>query len=281
MATMIPTAGLARRELAALLDRALAALPLATRDALLAHHVAGVPQAALAARLGVREEALKVRLHRGRQALRRRLTAELGPAAADWGLVVGAADDGTETRIWCPRCGARRLHGRFVSPPGRFALRCPGCRADVITAERATLFDGITGYRAALTRLMVAADAYFRAAVVGGEGRCNACGGPLAVRLAPADALPAAHERAISVRCPVCAAASHQSLAGRLLCLPAGRAFWRAHPRLVAPPIRTVECDGRAALVVALHSVADNVRLEVVLARDTYRVLRGAGDDDA
>jgi len=274
------TAGLAQRELTALLDQALSALPEATRSALLAHHIAGVSQASLATRLGIREATLKVRLHRARRALRQQLAAGLGPAASEWGLTTAPVDEGAETRIWCPRCGARRLLGHFVTPLGQFALRCPGCRADVFSAERPALFDGLVGYRAALTRLTIAADAYYQAAVAAGSAPCARCGRPQAVRYLPLDDAATAHERCVSIRCPDCGAQSHQSLAGLALARPAGRAFWRAHPRLVAAPLRAVERDGRATLVVTLRSVDGRAGLDTLLARDTYRQMPGVDDTD-
>jgi len=274
------TAGLAQRELAALLDQALRVVPEPTRAALLAHHVAGVSQAALAAQLGLREDTLKVRLHRARRALRQQLATGLGPAASDWGLTTARVDEGMETRIWCPRCGVRRLLGRFMTPPGQFALRCPGCRADVFSAERPALFDGLVGYRAALTRLTIAADAYYQAAVAAGVAPCARCGRPQAVRYLPLDDDATAHARCISIRCPDCGAQSHQSPAGLVLARPAGRAFWRAHPRLVAAPLRAVERDGRATLVVTLRSVDGRARLDTLLARDTYRQMPGVDGTD-
>lgn len=274
-------AGLARDELAATLERALATLPAATRDALLAHHLAGVPQATLAARLGLREATLKVRLHRARRILRQHVIAELGPLASEWDVVTAPEEAGTETRIWCPRCGVRRLLGRFVTPPGLFALRCPGCLADIFSAEQPDLFDGIVGYRAALSRLTVAADAYYQAGLAAGSAPCARCGRPQAVRSLPLDDGATAHERCVSIRCPGCGAQSHQSPAGLALARPAGRAFWWAHPRLVAAPLRAVERNGRATLVVTLCDVAGHARLDTLLARDTFRPLPGPDGADA
>ena len=68
---------LERGELIALLDRALALLPHDTRDILVAHYVEGLPQAEVAARLGLTENAIAVRLHRGRRALRELLANDL------------------------------------------------------------------------------------------------------------------------------------------------------------------------------------------------------------
>src|SRR5262249_38962305 len=68
---------LERGELVELVDRALALLPAEARGALIATYVHELPQTEVAARFGLSEGALRVRLHRGRRALRRVLETEL------------------------------------------------------------------------------------------------------------------------------------------------------------------------------------------------------------
>src|SRR5258707_6257256 len=80
------TLELERDELARLLDRALALLPAETRQVLIARCVEESPQAEVAARLGVSEGAVAVRLQRGKLALRRVLAGELRAEAADFGM---------------------------------------------------------------------------------------------------------------------------------------------------------------------------------------------------
>jgi RNA polymerase sigma-70 factor (ECF subfamily) len=63
------------------LRQALAELPEPTRAAVVLHHVEGLPFAQVAAALGCREVAAKVRVHRGLAVLRRRLQPSLGAAA--------------------------------------------------------------------------------------------------------------------------------------------------------------------------------------------------------
>ena len=77
---------------------------MSTRAALIGSYVEETPQAELAARLGLSEGALRVRLHRGKLALRQALT----PANA-----IDAQDGWQATRIWCPFCGSRRLESRL------------------------------------------------------------------------------------------------------------------------------------------------------------------------
>ncbi len=58
-----------------------------------------------------------------------------------------------------------------------------------------------------------------------------------------------------------------------MLALPAGRRFWRAHPRLRLLPQRSIEAAGRPALVAGFESVTDAARFEAIVARDTYAVI--------
>jgi hypothetical protein len=88
------------------------------------------------------------------------------------------------------------------------------------------------------------------------------------------------HLRGMYVVCDGCGCANDVSLAGLALWSPAGRRFWRAHPRLRTLPEREVEAAGRAALVTSFESVADAARLDVVSARDTYEILSVHGTPD-
>src|SRR5919202_6620496 len=119
---------LERHELAQLLDRALALLPAATRQVLIEGYVEESPQAEVAARLGLSEGAVAMRLRRGKLALRRMLATELAQEAAAYGLIDEAAQEWRETRIWCSNCGQRRFMGAFNQRTGDLVLKCPACR---------------------------------------------------------------------------------------------------------------------------------------------------------
>lgn len=280
---------LERRELVELLDRALALLPPATRAALIARYVEGSPHAEIAARLGVSPGAVKVRLQRGRLALRRVLTAELHREAAPYGL--GAADAGRwrETRIWCPYCGERRLVGRFSKHErdGMLHLKCPHCCAihdwdpNVARApfadipELPAVLGGVQGYKPALSRVMRWTHAYYERGLRERVAPCMKCGRPTPVRTRPPEDWPPAmrERRSVHVRCRSCGITPNESLAGLVLILPAGRDFWRRHPRMRHLPEREVEAGGRAAVVTTFESVTGLARLAVVSARDTYEVI--------
>lgn len=284
---------LGRDELAALLDRALALLPPATRGALIAHYVDETPQAEIAARLGVSEGAVAVRIHRGKLAFRKALaTPALAAAAAAHGLAPlpgGEADDGwRETRIWCPLCGARRLLARFPFGSGAFALRCPGCPRRMPGADIGNIVNchgdrdlaGLRSAKPALSRVMAESDGYYRAALASGGAPCSRCGSwaPVALRLPPELPAPYREARGIHLRCGRCGYLSDLRLPELTLWTPAGRAFWKAHPRLRLLPEREIEAEGRPALVVTFADVAGGARLAVVTDQETYAVLAVHGD---
>lgn len=282
---------LERDELATLLDRALALLPTTTRDVLIAHYIRESPHAETAARLRVHEGAIKMRLRRGKLALRRVLTTELREEAIAYGLVAPTNDMWEETRIWCPLCGGRRLLGRLHPNAGEFALTCPDCapRYGVRNAHPLGsawfdhVFGGVTAYRPALTRLMIWVDAYYRPALGGGTLACEGCGQPIPLRHQPppeyAALLPSL--RGVHARCDHCRLTTDVRLSNLALYLPEVRRFWRDHPRLRTLPEHAIEADGRPALVLGFASVTDGARLDVVVARDTYATLAIYGHIDA
>ena len=265
---------LERDELAALLDRALALLPPDTRQALIQRYVDGLPQAEVAARLGVSEGAVAVRLHRGKVALRRVLATNLADESAAYGLAEDNAGE-QETRIWCTTCGARRLHGRLDPALGELLLRCPGCDTrpgvSYAYAREEDFFDSVKGYKPALNRLSRWLSAYW-ATRAGGAIPCARCGQPTAWRSGPdADEPGGAH--AAWIECRACRRRVHSALSGLALGRPDAQRFWRDNPRIRLLPERAVEAAGRDALVTGFQSVTGAATLTVIAARDTYEVI--------
>lgn len=292
-------AELERHELAALLDRALADLPAETRLALTQHYLEGLSHAAIAARLGLSEGAVAVRIHRGKAAFRGLLAGKLRHEAEAFGLVaLDAPSPGwTMTRIWCPECGCHRLLASLNLERSDFSVRCPQCSAEPgleisNTVGHAGLFDGISGFKAAYSRTLSWAYGYYRSALATqhtGMAPCWECGRlvPLSLRL-PHDA-PEVHpsqrgRRGVYLRCS-CQADQRghcsSTLRALTLHLPEARQFWRAHPRIRYLPEREVEHDGRPALVTGFESLGSPARFEVIALRDTYEVIRinGASRD--
>lgn len=268
-----PVLELERGELAELLDRALALLPEATRTLLLQHYVDGLPQAELARRLDLSQGAVAVRIHRGKLTLRRVLAS----GELDGGRT---ADGWQETRIWCPHCGRRRLWGRFGPWNTTFSLRCPECHPnrDIHLLHGEHTVDelaGITTYKPAFSRVMAWTIDFYRPGLSTGRVICHRCGRPAVLhRHLPVELpLPWRDEYGVHFRCPCHETAFDAALSALTLWLPAGRRFWREHPRIRRLPDREIEADGRPAILSSFESVTDSARFDVVSTRDSFELL--------
>jgi len=272
-----------QRELVRVIDTALATLPPATRAVLVAKYIDDLPQATIAARLGVSEGMVEARLYRGKRSLRpllARVADETGLALRE--IAVGPDErqgqEWRETRIWCPLCGTRRLAGRFDGTRGALALRCPDCAdATGLYASYTSLglFDGIRGYKPAFGRVMRWVNNFYGTALARGHGACSGCQRPLPVRLSPPDDWPQSQReaRGLHLRCDACRGTAAMRLSNLTLYHPEAWRFWREHPRLRLLPERAVERQGRAALVIPYISLRGAATLDVIAARDTYELL--------
>jgi RNA polymerase sigma-70 factor (ECF subfamily) len=289
---------LERDELATLLDRALALLPAETRQVLIESYIHEVPQAQLAARLGLSDGAVRVRLHRGKLALRRLLTTDLRDEAVMLGVVTPDTPSWHETRIRCPFCGRHPLRYIVDHQTGEFTYRCPGgCISTGIVAgavrcvtphgellSATSMLNELTSAKSILMRLLPMLDARYRRALASGFAPCIRCGRRTPLRRWPSDDVPdyvpATHHfmYGIDLNCPACGSGDVASLAHLALDLPETQRFWRRHSRMRALPIQEIEVAGRPALLTGFHSPQDQARLEVIMARDTYEVLRPDGE---
>jgi RNA polymerase sigma-70 factor (ECF subfamily) len=267
----------ARPEVDATLEKALATLPPVTRVALIGSYVDETPQAELAARLGLSEGALRVRLHRGKLALREALTHVSASETQDgW----------QETRIWCPFCGRRRLKRWVENGSDAYAFRCSGpCvfGQDMIGSASTPPpgAQGLTSSKSLLARHCLNLGVVYRRALASRHGSCcMRCGSDLVVgQWLPGDALPdGASPYEMYMRCPTCDLLDGGSPWHLSLDTPEAQRFWRRHPRMRALPTREVEAAGRPALVIGYESVASGERLEIVADRATYQTLRVYGE---
>jgi len=275
-------AQLDRAELATLLDRALALLPAETRAVLIERYIEESPHAEIAARLGLSEGAVKMRLRRGTLTLRQMLTRDEEALIGYEALVGASRSNGwQETAIWCPSCGRRHIQGRYDPEVGSFALRCPGCALlpdDATLAESRSardIFGGVTGYKPAFSRLMASGHNFYRESLERGYGMCWFCGGRMTLHMAmPPMLLLHWQQQGIHLICEACGDISYISLNGLVLWLPEVRSFWKAHPRIAAEPPVEVEHDGVAALVTTFRSATDAAEISIVSATESYRVLK-------
>jgi len=268
---------LERADLAHLLEQALALLPAETRTVLIQKYVEDASNQAIADQLGISENVVAVRLHRGRLALRKVLADELQAETAAFGLLT-ADDTWQETRIWCTNCGQRRLLGKLNDT--EFVLRCPDCNDEPGSfhseSGRESNFNiQFKTYRPALKRFSTLMDDLFQSAIRQGFAPCSECGRSLLLRHTIAHYAPPSvrAKRGLHIYCHDCESGSYETLDGLALNLAPGREFFQAHPRIHSLPQREIERAGVPAIVVAFAGVADNATYDVILQRDTYETL--------
>ncbi len=270
---------LERDELARLLDRAMGLLPEATRSVLVERYIEESPQAEVAARLGLSEGAVEARLHRGKLALHRVLTTQFRNEAASYGLVDSDHGGWQETRIWCPGCGRHRLLGALYPEAGELSLRCPVCCCERGGYNSVTtspgLFDGLKGYKPAMSRMMASVHRYYRPTLATGTASCRGCGRPTRLRFGSPNYIEPwrATPYAVYVKCEYCGAISDCTLMGLALSVPQTRRFWREHPKMRVLPEREVDVQGTPALVTTFESVTGMGRLDLISARDTFQLI--------
>jgi len=263
---------LERDELASLLDHALALLPGDLRQALIAHYVEEMPQSEIAARLGISQGTLAVRLHRGRLRLQHIFANDLRDEASPFGLDAAPAPDWQETRLWCFQCGQQRLRVRFNREQNQLSVHCPACGPQI--EHQTTVIAGARSYRAAFNRILHWADTYYAPAIDNGATACVTSGHLALVRQGASANSPINDGGFPSIHLE-CTCRSISTCGIPLLALgsPTGQTFRQAHPRLRLQAQTEMDVGGIDALMLTISSITDNAHLMVSVARDTYRIL--------
>jgi RNA polymerase sigma factor (sigma-70 family) len=259
---------LERRELAELLDRALALLPADTRDVLVRRYVEELPQAEVAGLLRVTEGAIEARLQRGKLALRRILTTEMSAEAIAYGLIQPADAGWVETRFWCPGCGTRHPRGQLQPEQGRLILRCPGCPTaydSYIDANFGGNLARSTTFKPAIGRVLDGIHQTYHVTAVDGVVACPACGKRVRSRL---DDLGQVH-----VQCTACGVYNRETWHSLTWSLPEVRRFWREHPRMRFAVVREDDLDGTPIVVTRFESVTGVASIETAMRRDSFDIL--------
>jgi RNA polymerase sigma factor (sigma-70 family) len=286
---------LERKELVNLLDRALALLPDETRMVLVKRYIEESPLAEIAEQSGTNSSAVAMRLQRGKLALRKVLTSEMREEIAAYEQAA-TAQTWEQTSLWCNLCGQHRLLGKKQPERGLLYLKCPACSPDdevLSKSERLAVLRGMRAIKPAYARLGEWSNKYYRQALRDGSIVCDTCGRRNAVKLSTPDEIRELiwlnrdspkwvwrqNERLVSVICSHCESINCITLEGLTICLPEGRNFLRAHPRVRQLPYRTIEYAGRLAIVTRFESVTDSASLEVISDYETYEVLRIYGGD--
>ena len=281
---------LERRELVTLLDRALALLPFETRQVLIKRYVDESPLAEIAEQLSTNTGTIAMRLQRGKLALRKILATDLqAEVEAYTGDVSETLNEWESTSLWCHRCGKHRLLGKKDAEQGLLYLKCPHCSSNdgVVSKNELSILKGIKSYKPAYTRLVRWCHSFYRQGLHVGEVPCDTCGRKITARITGADNirelawlnkdvprwLPPDEGPLLAMICHHCSAVSCITLDGLVLALPEGRQFIRKHPQVHMLPTRSIEYNGRPALVSHFESILDSANFEVISDAVTFEVL--------
>jgi len=255
---------LERQDLVDLVDRVLAQLPPETRDVLIQRFVEETPIGQLAEQLGLSEGAVQMRLQRGKLALRRVLTTEYADEAMSFGLIDSTDAGWQATRIWCPVCGSARMRGRFEGAHRAFELMCSHCSDGYFIKADNTLSIGVTGFRTTLTKLAAGSYDFWHDGMPGLGKR------PHDFELRQIRRVT--HH--MIADCHHCGLRMSTSPDVHALFLPEGQQFWRENPRIRRVAYDDIEAGGVPAVRTSYQSVTGNARLDVVLTRDSFHVVK-------
>lgn len=262
-----------RAEVAEFLEQALAALPDQTRALTRASVVAEMSAADLARAFGLTEVAVRVRLYRGRQALRRIIYGELRAEAAALDLTLPAEPIWTESRIWCPFCGSSHLRYRIDRETGEYAFICMGACAGNAVAGNAVnreLVEQVSSPKSLLARHCLALATSYRAALAGETAIC-ACGA--AITIAPMVTTGAPTLYGINGVCPNCGLVDSATAWHLALDTIEAQRFWRRYPCMRALPMELIERNNRPAIVTGFAAADGSARLRIVSDATTYALL--------
>jgi RNA polymerase sigma factor (sigma-70 family) len=256
---------LERRELAELLDRALALLPAETRLLLIEHYIQDSPLAEIAARLGISPGTATKRLQRGRLAFRHTLTTNFHQELAPY-LLMSTGGGWQATRLWCFVCGQRHLYARVEPTMVHFA-----CLADDPQGPHASFHvqtkQRIQGYRRLFSSLLSWIESFYGPYLALRQLPCPGCG-----RSWPITIDPDGH--GLQVCCAACQKQGREWYGSLSLAQRPVRQFWQEQDKIRLLPTQNIETGGRLGLVVPFESVSSQAGIAVVLAQDTYEILR-------
>jgi RNA polymerase sigma-70 factor (ECF subfamily) len=268
---------LEREEMAHLLDRALALLPPSVREVLIERYINESSHAEISERLGLSEDALVQRLHRGKLALRRVISTQLGDEVTAFGITI-ANDDQAQlaTRIWCPLCGKGQLIKYYDASDNRTGFTCPECW-HVASLSSPNIWQGIKSPKVILARqLSWLGDHYWRP-IHTQQATCIECGYSADYSIYQSYYAPVQYSQndqpGICISCAHCGHVEANGLPHMTLDIPEARQFWRQHPRMRWLPGHEIDYAGRPALVSGFQSISDAARLDVIIDQATFKIL--------
>jgi RNA polymerase sigma-70 factor (ECF subfamily) len=262
-------ADLERGDIVGLLDAALARIPAESRRALLLRYVDDLPQAEIAARLGLNEKALEGKLHRGKRAMHRYLVTDGQEQARALGLL-GSDDDWQVTNLWCDGCGRQRLIGKWTDDGG-LRLDCPSC--DLLGGHRShhtdasgPMVEGLRSFGAATRRLAIDLHRETRHGFAD-PGPCPNCGRTMDLIRFETDR-PSLFE--FWLRCSGCGTIQYRSSVGITGSHPSCQRWLKQERRgAFDPSTANVERDGREAVILRWDSLTSGSTWEAIRDRET------------
>ncbi len=269
---------LERDELAHLLDRALALLPAAVRDVLIERYIRESSHSEIAERLGLSEDALVQRLHRGKLALRRVLTTQMRDEAAAYGISAPDTDPlQQQTRIWCPLCGKGQLIVYQNPSTHSTGFTCSRCRHIAAVPVFAETWSGISSHKSILSRQLAWLGDYYWRAINSQPVTCWQCGSQAQSGIYQPQEVPPEcgpfDFSGVYIVCAHCGNQEPNGLPHLSLDTPEARQFWRKHPRMQWLPAREIAYAEQPALISSFQSMRDAAQLDIICQRATLKVL--------
>lgn len=271
---------LERDELAQLLDRALALLPPATRDVLIARYIHEFPHAEIAQRLGLNEDALVQRLYRGKLALRSVMNTSMRKEAAAYHISFADKESlEQETRIWCPMCGKCKLTQYSDPSMEGTGFFCANCW-HIAAVQYHRLWSGISSPKSILARQLAWLGDHYWQAINTGQVTCYECGHAAYAAIRSPQEIPPGQGlfgpqgyHAVHIICPDCHDEDINPLPHLTLDTPEAQAFWRKHSRIRWLPGHEIEHNGQPAIVGSFESITDTAQIDVIYQRETLHML--------
>jgi hypothetical protein len=154
--------------------------------------------------------------------------------------------------------------------------------------EAIPLLKDIKSFKPAYMRLGEWCHTYYREGLRAGSVVCDTCGRTVRAKISLAEEIRELrwlkedspvwaglqNKRLVNIVCAHCHSSSCISLEGLVFSLPEGRDFYRAHPRIRFLPYRSIEFEGRPAIITHFESVTEAASFEVISDSETYEVLK-------
>ena len=277
-----------QQELRALVDRAMAHLPDASRRLLAERYELDLSMAELAQRRDVTPANVAVQLQRARARLRTILLESFPDEAAAFAPEFRpATEEWHRTRLWCPCCGMERLRARLDPHVGDFTLQCRRCATDPASfvynwqervAPRTGALASVRSAPQALDRTLKAGPRFLAVERAEQRPRCPHCARPTRPKLVP---IRADHtddrdptNTSIEVWCDRCDYLSASAtFSGLAIFSPHGMDFWRRHGGIAIRDLQRNTVGDVEAVAVTLTRVATADLLTAVFSADEALLL--------